>query len=540
MDGFPDTPPEERASQACLACRKQKRKCDKALPACTLCSRMKRACNYTDVGSPNGDELALLRDKVQLLEAKLESVSVPADSVSQESLRWSPGSNVTSISTSGGASFPSVFFLDTELFTRIHGSIPKPQIPVPAALKASLGTVVDIQAIINTYFASVHDWLPMVSKTRLHRKLSNAFPELSADLVLLLTSMKMIISYPQDGMHPADAPLYRAVKQFLATVEISGLLTIHVLQSALLIAAYEIGHSIYPAAHLSIGYCARLGQVLALHDRHNSPAILPKPSTWGEGEENVRTWYAVLILDRYVNIGSYGHPLLSGEFHRRAVLPCDDDSFDRAEITPSQPIFVSSSTSVKAGAYARICQAAHLLGQVISHRDDRDVESTFRFTSAMQIHATSDALSKVLADEFKHSPGKLSTALALLYTARLSLYDPYACTGTNHGDNTVEETQMQEIAINGLKENAQDIVHLSQSLRSHLGFDISSVSPLICDCVYQAAANFAWLRRENGDPQADIAFRILVDFLELVNTRWKVAGEYSKMLEIAEEKIYSC
>lgn len=243
---------------------------------------------------------------------------------------------------------------------------------------------------------------------------------------------------------------------------------------------------------------------------------------------------------RYVNTGSYGHPLSSGDFLKGAVLPCDDEPFDRGEIAASQPIFVTSPTSVKAGAYARTCQASHLLGRVIGNRDDRDIESTFRFTSAMQIHATLDALSNVLAEEFKISPGRISTAFALLFTARLSLYDPYACTGTNHGDNTVEETQMQEIAISGLKETAQDIVQFSQYLGSHLGFDISSASPLICDCLYQAAANFAWLRLENGDPQADIAFRVLVDFLNLLNTRWRVAGEYVKMLEISKQKVYSC
>lgn len=299
MEGIPNTLPQERASQACLACRKQKRKCDKALPACTLCSRMKRACSYTDPSSgQNNNDLALLREKVQLLEARLESVSILSDNTSQKSLRWSPGSSATSISTPVNPSFPSSFFLDTELFNRIHGSIPRPQIPVPVAMKAALGTAVDIQAVISTYFISIHDWLPIVSKTRLHRQLSNTFPELSADLTLLLTTLKMMISYPQDGIHPAESPLYCMAKQFLATVETGGLLTIHVLQTAVLIAAYEIGHGIYPAAHLSAGHCARLGQTLGLHDRHNSPNVLPKPASWGEAEENVRTWYAVLILDR--------------------------------------------------------------------------------------------------------------------------------------------------------------------------------------------------------------------------------------------------
>lgn len=61
-----------KANQACMSCRKQKRKCNKALPACALCERMQRACDYSDSPpTPTSDDFNALRMKVMQLEASL-------------------------------------------------------------------------------------------------------------------------------------------------------------------------------------------------------------------------------------------------------------------------------------------------------------------------------------------------------------------------------------------------------------------------------------------------------------------------------------
>ncbi|KAL1963623.1 hypothetical protein VTN77DRAFT_7944 [Rasamsonia byssochlamydoides] len=292
------------------------------------------------------------------------------------------------------------------------------------------------------------------------------------------------------------------------------------MQAAILIATYEVAHAIYPAAYLSTGHCARLGYTLGLHDRQ-APQMLPKPATWGGNEELRRSWYAVMILDRYVNIGSPSHPLAAGDFNNNGVLPADDDSWDHGEVMANQPIFVNSTTPIKAGAYARACQAAHLLGRVLGHRDDRELEGTFRFIAAMQIHATLEALASVLSMESRASPEKLSTAFGLLSSARFTLYDPYSCTASNHGRRTVEEMQMQSISLNGLKETAQDVLEYSQYLQNRVGFDLSKASPLLCDSLYQAAADFAWLQQENGDPQMAVGFVAITEMLKLWSTRRK-------------------
>ena len=61
-----------KAQQACMSCRKQKRKCNKALPACALCERMNRHCDYSnDSPAPTSEDFNALRMKLIELESRL-------------------------------------------------------------------------------------------------------------------------------------------------------------------------------------------------------------------------------------------------------------------------------------------------------------------------------------------------------------------------------------------------------------------------------------------------------------------------------------
>ena len=128
-----------------------------------------------------------------------------------------------------------------------------------------------------------------------------------------------------------------------------------------------------------------------------------------------------------------GHPLATEDPQRTDVLPVDDSLWDRGEMTTSEPIYVSSPTSVRASPFARTCQATHLLGRLIRHLNDPNVEPVFRFSEAGQLHRTFAALASLLPDEFQASPDQLSSAIALVYGGMLHLYDPYCCTHSNRG-----------------------------------------------------------------------------------------------------------
>lgn len=64
--------PVAKAPQACMSCRKQKRKCSKTLPACALCERMMRHCDYSDsTPPPTSEDFNSLQRKVMELESRL-------------------------------------------------------------------------------------------------------------------------------------------------------------------------------------------------------------------------------------------------------------------------------------------------------------------------------------------------------------------------------------------------------------------------------------------------------------------------------------
>lgn len=86
-------------------------------------------------------------------------------------------------------------------------------------------------------------------------------------------------------------------------METSGNLSLRILQAGILIALYETGHAIYPAAYLSVGACVRYGIALGIDKlvlepdgAHDGLRIY----TQTEVEEQRRVWWALLLLDRSV------------------------------------------------------------------------------------------------------------------------------------------------------------------------------------------------------------------------------------------------
>jgi hypothetical protein len=98
----------------------------------------------------------------------------------------------------------------------------------------------------------------------------------------------------------AKTPEYLAAKRWHATLEGTGPFSPQVLQSGALIALYEYGHAIYPAAYLTIGACARYGISSGMDGTGLSQ--MPPPSDCIESEERKRIWWAILIMDRYVSV----------------------------------------------------------------------------------------------------------------------------------------------------------------------------------------------------------------------------------------------
>jgi hypothetical protein len=503
---------------------------------------MSRPCDYSESSQqPGADDFAVLKQKITDLEARLDGRRSdlgwhePIRSVSR-----SPGSTIDLAFALDASAFPPMFFLDAEVFGESNMTIVKPNITVPAEVANTLGTsILDIQDVVDRYFANIHTWLPFISKKRMELTLSNPGLELSLEFALLLLAMKLIIQIPSSGSQSVRSPLYALTKRYFAMVESSGIISCQTLQASILISAYEIGHAIYPAAYLTTGHSARLGHALGLNDRDHAPQIhKKKASAWAEVEEVRRTWWAVMLLDRYVNLGSRGHPLATDDPARNDMLPADDTMWDAGEMTTSEPLYVSTPTNVRAGPFARTCQATHLLGRLVRLLDDNLLDSPVRFTEALQLHRTIQALANLVPTDVQLSPERYGTSIALCYSSLIHLCDPFACTASNRGDHTVEETEMQTVAIAGMRATANDTLQFSKLFKRSMTQNPSSISPLVADCLYMAAATYAWLVHESGSREAAESYHSLRGVLEMMNCRWAVAAQYLAILNKAQETMY--
>lgn len=193
------------------------------------------------------------------------------------------------------ALLPICYFLDSAVNCRPLDVRTFPSMAMPQELLSQVASPAATREVADSYFDTIHSWLPFVWKRKISQFTASVEMHPDPGMATLLASMKMITSAAGS---PFGNRLYRIVKGYLTVLEDNGFLTLGVLQAAILITLYEIGHGIYPAAYMSIGRCARLGQMMGLHGNSSTSKSFKQPTSWGETEEIRRTWFAVLILDR--------------------------------------------------------------------------------------------------------------------------------------------------------------------------------------------------------------------------------------------------
>lgn len=88
--------------------------------------------------------------------------------------------------------------------------------------------------------------------------------------------------------------LYHIVKSLATLTETSP--SLHAVQARLLIAIFEMGRGLFPAANISIGAVASMAMSIGLQDTIREP--LREAGDWTYLEEQKRAWWAIFIVDR--------------------------------------------------------------------------------------------------------------------------------------------------------------------------------------------------------------------------------------------------
>ncbi|KAH9204335.1 hypothetical protein DL95DRAFT_398601 [Leptodontidium sp. 2 PMI_412] len=387
--------------------------------------------------------------------------------------------------------------------------------------------------------------MPIVSKTRLYRHLLNPLVPRRTDVALLILCMKLVTQSPtstsgqdmedvdvdevgemKDWLPPVE---YLAAKRLHAELAEGGGFSTQVLQSGVLIALYEYGHAIYPAAYLSIGACARYG-ISAGFDG-SGVEQMKKLYNWVEEEERKRVWWAVLILDRAVNLGNPSRSLATQEPHPSSNLPAVDDVWDAGASSPGESFTLSSPTSLRMGRFARFAQAIYLLGRVYKHVSDQTDDHIFLQEEAVQLRRTIEAL--VTLTEIEGSQGdklEFCTQTALSYSGLLRLQDTFSSlpVGLLETDKWSSSTALVEKVATSAASLANMVCRGVPSVPIH------TVSPFILDLFYHARIIWGERVRQTGSEDAIGAAEDLNAAIVGLNARWRAAGAYLEIMKACE------
>lgn len=280
------------ALASCFFCRRSKRRCDKNLPTCQLCIKKGLKCSYP---RRRGQRAASPPSGVRGSESGDDSNSAHAEPVVVQSSNASQIQPVSS--TSSFAVNAAISFLAPDLFRDAGLEIPRLDLGIPDEVSLHLG---DNQQVLETgskFFQMT--WMPIVSRKRHLAAVLNPLSPSRRPTVLLHLCMKLCCLPVDDEKRTS---LYRLIKEFYSEVESTAYLCVQVLQAAILIAVFEIGDAVYPAAYLTVGGCARYAIAMGL-DKINKCRLggeHTRTASWMEIEEKRRVWWAILTLDRSV------------------------------------------------------------------------------------------------------------------------------------------------------------------------------------------------------------------------------------------------
>ncbi|KAH7244553.1 uncharacterized protein BKA55DRAFT_86070 [Fusarium redolens] len=519
--------PPANAFTACEACRRLKRKCSRDTPSCRLCTRLGKTCNY-------GTE-----------DANASLKTSTSGLTSQE--RTDPA---TELGVHRTDKFPYSYFLDSDSFQPIsRDNLTMHDGPLFSEQQRRFAATGTFDSLIDHYETTIHQWLPMLSIKRL-RQDAKALGDLNQGVVdvLVFLALEALVSQScitadKHTILPQNNPSYLKAKHYSFIAESGGTINIRLIQTIALVALYELGHRIYPAAYLTIGQAVRLTTMVGLHSQKDAKQLFIEPETWTLCEEQRRTWWAIVMLDRIVVAGSPQLLMAAPDPSTNDLLPCNDDDWRNGRIGFNEALFTRNFHSPSSmGQFARVCQAVHVFGKVLRHIQSRkkDTDPVELTAEALQLHIVLTTLEQGIMSndcDIMTTHGSLHSALSLCSLARLLLYNEYACNEPSFStarERLAAEVEMQQISLASIQDivsktipqMARQIVSASQ--QQSMG---PRHSPILAGCLYHAATECAWFVKENNDAEMVAGLEAITQALEVLKSEWAVCDEYLSYLE---------
>lgn len=216
------------------------------------------------------------------------------------------------------------------------------------------------------------------------------------------------------------------------------------------------------------------------------------------------------------------------------LLPINDEDWEEGKIVPSEPLFTTSFSSLTSvGSFAKMCQAAHMLSKVLSHRASKrstqDVGSLL--PEALALHSALSALHLSIKEYISGTTSPAFSvsgiiALSLCCSAQLVLYNMYGCNeplALVEQSRIAMETEMQSVSLEGIKSISCTV--MPAIARANVE------CPLMAQCLYHVATECAWFVREDHEPQMYSALEDVVRELRATGANWNLATQYLSLLQ---------
>jgi hypothetical protein len=199
---------------------------------------------------------------------------------------------------------PAAFFLDNESFRALGANTLSWGLDHSLQQEASSLLGVDRTEVCLKYFSSVHPWFSFLSRKRLNNGDKGSSTDLDGCEPLLILCFGLLTEelVNSSGEGSQANPLYSSIRATLSAAVDGGCVSLRLVQSLVLLSLYELGHAIYPTAHLTLAQAARMGTLMGLQSQTKASRLFAPANSWTLREEQRRTWWAILILDRYVPV----------------------------------------------------------------------------------------------------------------------------------------------------------------------------------------------------------------------------------------------
>ncbi|KAL2832766.1 fungal-specific transcription factor domain-containing protein [Aspergillus pseudoustus] len=521
-----------QASQVCKSCKDRKRRCDKALPKCSLSVP-------ADQSSPAAPE-SYCED----------GMGIPHQSSSDRAA-------VQPITLS------TVQFLDPTLLQHGPLELHRPNIEIRSVLLEVLGGIDKIRATADRFFTNIHPWMPFISKQRFYSQHLSAEPHFGAELIILSVAVRLITMYsPENPRHG----LYPLAKYHYFRIEGSTAPSILILQANILIALYELGHGIYPAAYLTIGACARYMYALGINGTRSRSADMnmPRPVSLVEVEERKRVWWAVVILDRFVSIASPSRPFATPDPELNDLMPANDEDWDNGFVNGADMHTISTPTPGHMCKFSLLCQAARVLGKVLCFlnrfggRNGHIPESekmplSLENHERMQLDST---LQSMLNAAMELDVPDLDT-ITFIYSAMMALYTPHlpttysthrSSTPPTYDDPTTRSLEIVDQITEAIASSLLDKRCISgrnpegmSPWRAYFGYRVLGVHMATMRAARSrgedtVSIHVHTMRGEGAGREVDVeqVISVMRRALQVIGSRWKLGDIYLRLLEAQE------